>query len=199
MMTRSQRPKMMRRGLLATMVAAALTGVAACGTVSAGSPSTGASSTAAPPASPAATATSPVPAVSGSAPVSTTQLCANLSHLDTLVASLTGVLGRSRLPAVLPAGVTIRDPATVQAVAAALCALPAVGAGPVNCPAAFGGAYRLVFAASGQSYPPVLIKATGCRTVSGLGPVRATSGAFWALLARELGTYHATGGSPAAP
>jgi hypothetical protein len=132
-------------------------------------------------------------------PAAAAPVCANVSHLDTLVVSLTGVLERSRMPAVLPAGFTLRDPARVQAVAAALCALPAMPGGPVNCPADFGGAYRLVFAAAGQAYPPVLIKATGCRTVSGLGPARATSGAFWVLLARELGTHHQPPGPPVMP
>jgi hypothetical protein len=189
----------MRRGLLATMVAGVLTGVAACGAVTAGSagqPSPAASST---PPAPAASSTAPAPAASGSVPVTAAPVCANVRHLDTLVVSLTGVLERSRMPAVLPAGFTLRGPARVQAVAAALCALPAMPGGPVNCPADFGGTYRLVFAAAGQAYPPVLVKVSGCRTVSGLGPVRATSGAFWVLLARELGTHHQPPGPPVMP
>ncbi len=199
MMTRSQRLGAMRRGLLATMVAGVLTAVAACGTVTsgpAGSPSTGAGSTA---GTPATASTSPAPAVSGSVPANAAPLCANVAHLDTLVVSVTRVSEQSHPPVVLPTGITVRDPARVQAVAAALCALPAVGPGPVSCPADFGSAYRLVFAAGGQPYPPVLIKATGCRTVSGLGPVRATSAAFWIVLARELGTRHPMSGTPAAP
>jgi hypothetical protein len=195
MMTRSQRPGTLRRALLATMVAGALAGLAACGAVtggSPGSPSTGAGGS-------TATSAAPAPAASGSVPASAAPLCANVSHLDTLVVSLARVLARSHLPTALPAGVTIRDPARVRAVAAALCALPAVAPGAVNCPADFGGSYRLVFAAGGRAYPPVLLRASGCRTVSGLGPARDTSVAFWILLARELGTRHPMGGTPAAP
>jgi hypothetical protein len=193
MMTRSQRRGAMRRGLLATMVAGALAGVAACGNVTAGSPSTGASS------STAASTALPTPATSGSVPAAAAPVCANVSRLDTLVVSLTRVLERSRMPLVLPAGFTLRDPAKVQAIAAALCALPAAPSAPLGCPADFGGTYRLVFGAGGQAYPPVLVRATGCRTVSGLGPVRTTTGAFWVLLATELGVRHPMGGTPAAP
>jgi hypothetical protein len=195
MMTRTRRPGTLRRALLATMVAGALAGLAACGPVTAGStgsPSAGASGS-------TATSASPAPATSGSVPASAAPLCANVSHLDTLVVSLGGVLGRSHLPTALPAGITVRDPVRVRMVAAALCALPAVAPGVVNCPVDLGVGYRLVFAAGGRAYPPVLLRASGCRTVSGLGPARDTSAAFWTLLARELGTRHPMGGTPAAP
>ena len=140
--------------------------------------------------SPPATATAPATAASSTVPASAAPLCQNVSHLSTLVVSLAGGLARSDLPVELPVGITFRDPARVQAVAAALCALPAAGPVPAGCPADFGGSYRFVFTAGQQAYPPVVIKATGCRTVSGLGPVRTTSAAFWALLARKLGTRH---------
>jgi len=195
----NQRPGTMTRALLAAMVATAVAGLAACGPVTggpSGSAATGASGTT---TTPAAINASPAPAASGSVPASAAPLCTNISHLGTLVVSLAGGLGRGHLPVALPAGITFRDPARAQAVAAALCALPAMAPGAVNCPAGPGGSYRLVFAAGGRAYPPVLIRMTGCRTVSGLGPVRATSVAFWNALARELGTRHPMGGTPAAP
>ncbi|HEY6278268.1 MAG TPA: hypothetical protein VIX86_18275, partial [Streptosporangiaceae bacterium] len=190
MMTRRQLPGAMTWGVLAIMVAGVVTGAAACGTVIAGSggqPSPASSSS---PIPPGANSPAPTPAGSSSVAASAVPLCANISHLSTLVVSLTGVLERSRMPAVLPVGYTFRDPARVQAVASALCALPPTTGLPVNCPADFGGSYRLVFGGAGQSYPAVLVKVSGCRTVSGLGPVRTTSTAFWATLTRELGTRH---------
>jgi hypothetical protein len=199
MMARNQRPGTITRALLATMVASLAAGVAACGPVTggpAGSTATGASAAT---ATPAAANAPPAPAASGSVPASAAPLCGNTRHLGSLVVGLAGVLGRGHLPAPLPAGITFRDPARVQAVAAALCALPAMAPGAVNCPAGRGGSYRLVFAAGRQAYPPVLIRMTGCRTVSGLGPVRATSATLWNVLARELGTRHPMGGTPAAP
>jgi hypothetical protein len=199
MMTRSDRPGAVRRVLLATVTAAALAGVAACGPVTAGpsgSPAAGASGTA---AATATASTGPAPAASGSVPASAAPLCTDISHLDTLVVSLAGAPQRGHLPVALPAGITLRDPARVQAVAAGLCALPTVAPGVVNCPADFGGSYRFVFAAGRRAYPPALVRMTGCRTVSGLGPARATTAAFWILLARELGTRHPMGGTPAAP
>jgi hypothetical protein len=183
MTTRNRGQGTLRWALLAMLVAGALAGVAACGPVTAGPsgpPSTGTRG---------ATST-PATAASSTVPASAAPLCQNVSHLDTLVVSLAGGLARSDLPVALPAGITFRDPARVRAVAAALCALPAAGPVPAGCPADFGGIYRLVFTAGQQAYPPVVIKATGCRTVSGLGPVRTTSAAFWALLAKELGTRH---------
>jgi hypothetical protein len=199
MVARNQRPGTMTRALLAAMVTTAVAGLAACGAV-AGGPSgpaaTGASSTT---VTPAAASASPAPAASGSVPAGAAPLCTNISHLGTLVVSLARGLGRSHLPVALPAGITFRDPARARAVAATLCALPVMAAGAVNCPAGLGDSYRLVFAAGRRAYPPVLIKMTGCRTVSGLGPVRATSAAFWNVLARELGTRRTMGGTPAAP
>ena len=198
-MARNQRPGTMMRALLATMAATAMAGLAACGPVTGGPSGSAATGTSGTTASPAAASASPAPAASGSVPASAAPLCTNISHLRTLVVSLAGGLRRGHLPVALPAGITFRDPARAQAVAAALCALPAMAPGAVNCPAGPGGSYRLVFAAGGRAYPPVLIKMTGCRTVSGLGPVRATSAALWNVLATELGTRHTMGATPAAP
>jgi len=198
MVARIQRPGTMARALLASMAATAVAGLAGCGPVTGGP-----SGSAATGASGAAISASPAPDASGSGPASAAPsaapLCTNISHLGTLVVSLAGGLGRGHLPVALPAGITFRDPARAQAVAAALCALPAMAPGAVNCPAGPGGSYRLVFAAGGRAYPPVLIRMTGCRTVSGLGPVRATSAALWNVLATELGTRHPMGAGPAAP
>jgi hypothetical protein len=198
-MMHNQRPETMTRALMALMVASAVAGVAACGPVTSGPSGPAATGAGGATATPAAAGESPAPAASGSVPASAAPLCANISHLDTLVVSLS-VPGRGHLPAALPAGITyIHDPARVQAVAAALCALPAMTPGFGTCPVGLGGSYRLVFAAGRQDYPPVVIRTSGCRTVSGLGPARATSAALWNVLARELGTRHPMGGTPAVP
>jgi hypothetical protein len=159
----------MGRALLGLITAGTLAGVAACGSVTAGSGS------------------HPAAAASGGAASAAVPLCANKAHLDRMVVSVNLSRGMSHLHEVLPIGVTVRDPARVQAVAAALCGLPATAHNTLRCPADFGGGYRLIFASAGQTFPPVVVRATGCRFVSGLGPVRATSGSFWTLLHKDLG------------
>jgi hypothetical protein len=169
MAMRIQQEGMMSRALLVLATAGMLAGVAACGSVTAGSGS------------------HPAAAASGGTASTAVPLCANKAHLDRMVVSVNVGRGLSHLHELLPIGITIRDPARVQAVATALCGLPATAHTQVRCPADFGSGYRLVFSAAGQTFPPVVIRATGCRLVSGLGPVRTTSGSFWALLHRNLG------------
>jgi hypothetical protein len=167
MTMRIPREGAMGRALLALITAGTLVGVAACGSVTAGSGSH--------------------PAASGGTASAAVPLCANKAHLDRMVVSVNLSRGMSHLHEVLPIGVTIRDPARVQAVAAALCGLPATAHTQLRCPADFGGGYRLVFSTAGQTFRPVVVRVTGCRFVSGLGPVRATSGSFWSLLHKDLG------------
>jgi hypothetical protein len=156
----------MSRVLLAMITAGIVAGMAACGSVVAGSGSH--------------------PAASGNA-AAAVPLCANQAHLDRMEVSLNIGRGMSHLHELLPVGITISDPARVQAVAGALCGLPAMAHTQIRCPADFGSSYRLVFSASGQTFPPVVIRATGCRSVTGLGPARSTSGSFWSLLHKNLG------------
>ena len=180
MMTRIRLAGTTSRGLLVTVMAVLVTGVAACASVTAG------------PGSHAA------PAASGSPASAAAPLCANAAHLDRVVVTLHPGLPQSHLHQVMPRGITISDPARVRAIAAALCGLPAMTHTPVNCPMDTGGGYRLAFSAAGRTFPPVVIEATGCRSVSGLGPVRVTSGPFWTTLHKELGTSGG-GGATAVP
>jgi hypothetical protein len=86
---------------------------------------------------------------------------------------------------------TGHPPATATAPpAGALCALPRTPGG-MRCPAALGGALRLEFTAPGRSYPPVLIRDSGCASVSGVGPVRqwAWSSRPGRLLSEAAGSY----------
>ena len=162
--------RLVTRGLPGVILAGALAALAACGAVVAG---------------PGGSQQTPAAAASSGQEAA---LCASTAHLDRMVVSLSGAAPPGQFHAVLPGGVTIRDAAKVRAVAAALCGLPAMPSGPVHCPADLGGGYRLTFAAAGQSFPPVMVRATGCRSVSGLGPARRATAAFWALLREELGT-----------
>jgi hypothetical protein len=178
------------RCVLGVVVAGALAGLAACGGVVAGSGQTSAA---------AGSGGQQRPAAAGAAGRQTA-LCANAANLDRLVVSLSGAPGHFH--GVLPGGLTVGDPVRVRAVASALCGLPAMPHAPLPCPADFGGSYRFSFAAAGQSFPPVIAKATGCQSVSGLGPARMASAAFWALLHKELsGSPHTGGpsGGPVAP
>lgn len=91
----------------------------------------------------------------------------------------------------LPGGFTVRDAATVRRIATLLCTLPAVKAGVMSCPIATGGSYRLYFAAPGRPIPTVGIHLSGCRIVTGLGPVRtwATSKELEQELSHGFGNF----------
>lgn len=143
---------MFARMLPGLIVAAAVIGVAACGsaaTAGAGQPASAgtASSGTASPRGLAATA----PASAGGS------LCADKQGVDRVVVSRT-----SSTRAVTLSGAT-----QVQALATALCALPAMPAGQ-SCPAT-SGSVRLVFAAGKQDFAPVIVQESGCRSVMGIG------------------------------
>jgi hypothetical protein len=167
MMTRIRLTAGLSRGLLVAATGGLLAGVAACGSTATGSGSH--------------------PATSGSPASATAPLCANAAHLDRVVVTLRPGLPGSRVHQLQPGGVTVTDPARVRAVASALCGLPRMPHGVVNCPLDTGGGYRLFFSAGGRTFPPVMVEATGCRSVTGLGPVRTASGSFWTTLHKELG------------
>jgi hypothetical protein len=183
-----------RAGVLALLAITA----AGCGTVV---------QNAAGPGSAAGTGSSSPPSAPSSSVPASHQLCARPAAVSRVVIARTGILrepfsggsadtptpARSS-PVILPRPVVVKvvtSPPRAQALARALCALPRMPRGPVNCPAFFLGYYRLAFTAAGRSLPPVPVQVSGCRLVTGLGPVRqALRPAFWNLLAR-------TGGWPA--
>jgi hypothetical protein len=88
-----------------------------------------------------------------------------------------------------PAQATVVGPARARAVARALCALPTMPHGFISCPALFPGTnYQLWFTAAGRPLPVVTIQATGCETITGVGPVRrALAPGFWRVLATAAG------------
>ena len=150
--------------VLATLGAAiAVLGLAACGSAASGGSG-----------SPAAATPAGVP------------LCAGTAKVDQVVMRLTA----SRPVEILPRAITITAAPRAAALAAALCALPRMPRG-LRCPAAPGGALRLEFAAGGRSYQPVLIRDSGCASVTGVGPVRqwAWSSRPGRLLSEAAGGY----------
>jgi hypothetical protein len=95
----------------------------------------------------------------------------------------------------MPGGVTIASAARARAVARALCTLPAMPPGQVNCPNDTGGGYRLSFATARLAFPAVTVGTSGCTTVTGIGAVRtvAHTPRFWAVLHGALGAHPSTG------
>jgi len=146
----------------------ALMGLAACGSVSAGSAGHPASASASSSKAPAATAETPA---GGS-------LCADGRSADRVVVSRTASAR----------AVTLRGATQVQAMVAALCALPPVPAGQ-HCAAVSAGSVRLMFAAGQQNFPAVTVHESGCRSVTGMGATRSWSGStqFGALLDEAVG------------
>ena len=158
---------MAARGVQGLIAGTALMGLAACGSVSPGS--------AGHPA-PASASSSSAPAAAAGTPASGT-LCADRTSADRVVVSRTA----SRQ-------VTLTGTTQVRAMVAALCALPPLPSGQ-HCVAAAAKTVRLVFAAGRQSFPPVTVQESGCRSVTGIGPTRWWSGSsqFGVLLDEAIG------------
>jgi hypothetical protein len=120
-----------------------------------------------------------------------TTVCDDVAHVDRLA------IGRHSVNPVrfiFPAEITIADARQAQAVARALCTLPAMPSGAINCPADLGISYRLRFGGGRGRLPPVTVQATGCQEVHGLGRVRSTarSPAFWGVLGKAAGVRPAS-------
>jgi hypothetical protein len=83
----------------------------------------------------------------------------------------------------------VTSAARVHALAQAVCALPALPRGRINCPALITGSYQLTFTVAGRRLPAVSAQLAGCETVTGAGIVRSASTrpAFWKLLAKIAG------------
>jgi hypothetical protein len=147
---------MAARGAQALIAVTALMGLAACGSVSAGSAARAGHP---PSASVSASKTSAPGTAAGGT------LCADGHSADRVVVSRTAS----------PRQVTLTGTTQVRTMVAALCALPPMPAGHA-CPVTSGGSVRLVFAAGQQSFPPVTVQESGCRSVTGIGATRWWSG-----------------------
>jgi hypothetical protein len=90
---------------------------------------------------------------------------------------------------VLPARFVVRNHHSVQAIANALCQLPAMPTGTISCPADLGPEYTFHFATNRTRFRIISLDATGCEAVSGLGNIRwvERSPGFWHQLGTALG------------
>jgi hypothetical protein len=158
---------MAARGVQVLVAATALIALAACGSATAGG--------AAPLASTQGSSRQPMTGASTPAGGS---LCSDGQAADRVVVS--GSAARRR--------VTLHGATQVQAMVAALCAVPALPPGQ-HCPGASAGSVRLVFAAGERSFPPVSVQESGCRGVTGLGATRSwsPSSAFGLMLSEAVG------------
>ena len=169
---------MAARGVLGLIAVTALMGSAACGSVSAGSARQSAGQSAGQtPAASTAASSSGAPAAAAGAPAGGS-LCAAGRSADRVVLSRSASQRQ----------VTLSGATQVQAMVAALCALPALPPGQ-DCPASSAGSVRLVFAAGEQNFPPVSVQESGCRGVTGVGATRSwsASSAFGRLLSEAVG------------
>ena len=89
-------------------------------------------------------------------------------------------------PQSAPNRLVVAKAGEARAVARALCALPALPRGLFSCPILLPATtYDLLFAVGSRRLPVVVAEATGCETVTGVGPARqaVTSPGLWRLLA----------------
>jgi hypothetical protein len=86
-----------------------------------------------------------------------------------------------------PQSVSVSD-TMARSLAAAACALPVRPPGVFHCPASVFDQYQLTFTVPGRVLPVVVVHASGCPEVTGLGPVRwlAFRRGFLAELARLM-------------
>jgi hypothetical protein len=156
--------------------------LAGCGSVAA--PGSGS------PASPVAGASATGSSASPTATASQIPLCTSISQITRLAVVRSRALNRiQELHFPFPPRVIVTSPAAAQSVAKAVCALPRMPAGTVNCPMEMlGTTYQLTFTAAGRELPLVTANATGCEQVLGAGPVRqaASSPGFWQALGRAM-------------
>jgi hypothetical protein len=145
---------MAARAVLALIAIATVIGLTACANATAGRAGRTTSA--------GASASRPTAATGLASPGAS--LCANDQGVDRVVVSR----------ASSPHEITLHGATQVRALATALCTLPPMASGQ-SCPAAPGGSVRLVFAAGEQGFPPVSVQESGCRSVTGAGPVRSCS------------------------
>jgi hypothetical protein len=115
-------------------------------------------------------------------------VCAHARHVDRLTVDRVDGLNREHFT--FPARLTVTGTRQSQAVAQALCALPPMPPGPINCPSDLGVIYWLSFRSSARGLPAVSVRATGCEKVVGLGPPRGATASFWKVLATAAGLPH---------
>jgi hypothetical protein len=164
-----------------TVAALALAAVlAACG--SAAAPGSAAGPSAAGSGSPSPPSSGPGPSAGAAARGA---LCADPGAVTKAV--IAGNAGAQMRPLrqLPPRFATLAQGAPARALARAVCVLPLMPKGTVNCPMQQLGRYTLRFWAGLRQLPEVRAIPTGCTTVTGAGPVRRAplASPFWLVLA----------------
>lgn len=118
-------------------------------------------------------------------------LCASIASLDRLVVRRGDAFARNHIAFSFSKVVVVKDEQSVRAVAKALCALPTFPKGAFSCPVDLGITYRLLFRSARDRFNVVVLNATGCEDVRGLGPVRSI-GHLWPVLGRAIGLARPT-------
>ncbi len=145
------------------------------------------------------TASGPQPA--GTVPAS---LCKSIGQVDHLVVRRVDAFPQNDIYFSFPAVTVVTEVASVRDAAKVVCSLPRMPTGVMSCPADLGITYRLSFTGPGETFPTVVVSATGCETVRGIGPIRwvGTSPSFWRRLGEDMGlssptwtTFRGTGGA----
>ena len=169
---------MSARGVLGLIAVTALMGTAACGSVSAGSAGSAGSTSQPASASSASSVSSASPSASAVGMPPAQSVCTAGQGADRVV--LTRTIPRRQ--------VTLSGATQVQAMVAALCALPTMPSGQ-HCLVVPADVVRLVFAAGEQNFPPVTVQEAGCRGITGLGTTRSwvPSSVFGRLLSQAVG------------
>lgn len=87
------------------------------------------------------------------------------------------------------AGPVVLGHARASALAKAVCGLPLMSGGLLHCPLQTTASYRLTFTAGGRLLPAVIVRPSGCLTVTGAGGPRsaARDSGFLKLLAGMAG------------
>jgi hypothetical protein len=116
-------------------------------------------------------------------------LCQAVGKVDRLVMRRSDAFPLNGFHFSFPAVVVVERVALVKDAAEAVCALPRMPSGIFACPADFGIDYHLTFSAKGRVFETVVVSATGCETVAGLGSTKwvARSPRFWLRLGKSMG------------
>ncbi len=121
-------------------------------------------------------------------------LCQAVSSLDRLIVHRTNANPQLHLHFPFPSVVIVTNASSVHDAAKSLCALQRMPKGVFHCPAVIGLDYHLTFSTVNRGFPTIVVPATGCQEVSGLGPTRwvARTPSFWGALGKAMGLAKAT-------
>ena len=120
--------------------------------------------------------------------------CQSVAYLNRLIVHRTNGNPQLHLRFPFPSVVFLTNASSVQDAAKALCALPKLPTGVLHCPGDIGLDYHLTFSGTSRGFPTIVVPATGCQMVWGLGPTRwiARSPGFWRALGKAMGLVNAT-------